>query len=97
MSEVRTVAADELWLSPARGRDSVALHFTWVDDDELVARAVDAVEDALAAFDARPHWGKVFAADPRGHYPRLDDFRGLVDAHDPDRKFTNPFLDRVIG
>ncbi len=97
VSEVRTVAADDLWMSPARGRDSVALHFTWVDDDALVARAVDAVEDALAAFDARPHWGKVFAADPCDHYPRLDDFRALVDAHDPGRKFTNPFLDRVIG
>jgi alditol oxidase len=92
--EVRTVAADTLWLSPCGGRDTVALHFTWVDDDALVDAAVRGLEAALAPFDARPHWGKVFVADPRAHYPRLADFRGLLDRHDPNRKFGNDFLRR---
>jgi xylitol oxidase len=94
--EVRTVAADELWLSPCGGRDTVALHFTWVDDDALVDAAVRGLEAALAPFDARPHWGKVFVADPREHYPRLADFRELLDRHDPQRKFGNDFLRRFV-
>jgi xylitol oxidase len=94
--EVRTVAADDLWLSPCGGRDTVALHFTWVDDDALVGAAVRDLEAALAPFDARPHWGKVFAADPRAHYPRLADFRGLLDRYDPNRKFGNRFLEQYV-
>lgn len=90
--EVRTIAADDLWLSPFRGRDTLALHFTWVDDDALVAAAVDAVEAALAPFDPRPHWGKVFRAAPTWHRPALAEFRALLDRHDPDRKFGNAFL-----
>jgi xylitol oxidase len=96
ISEIRTIAADDLWLSPCGGRDTVALHFTWVDDDALVAEAVSKVEAALAPFDARPHWGKVFRADPRPHYPLLPRFRELVERHDPGHKFGNDFLDRWI-
>ncbi len=94
--EVRTVAADDLWLSPCGGRDTVALHFTWIDDDALVDAAVRGLEAALAPFDARPHWGKVFVADPREHYPRLADFRELLDRHDPQRTFGNDFLRRHV-
>ncbi len=94
--EVRTVAADDLWLSPCGGRDTVALHFTWVDDDALVGAAVRGVEAAFAPFGPRPHWGKVFAADPRAHYPRLADFGALLDRHDPERKFGNDFLNRFV-
>jgi xylitol oxidase len=97
--EVRTVAADELWLSPCHGRDTIAFHFTWVDDDELVHGAVTAVERALAPFDARPHWGKVFAMDPHdvaAHYPQLAEARKLAALHDPDRRFGNPFLERFL-
>ena len=92
--EVRTVAADELWLSPCHGRDTVGVHFTWVDDDAVVDVAVRGVEAALEPYDPRPHWGKVFVADPRSHYPRLADFRTLVDRYDPKRKFGNDFLRR---
>jgi xylitol oxidase len=97
--EVRTVAGDELWLSPCHDRDTSAFHFTWVDDDELVQRAVTAVERALAPFDARPHWGKVFAMDPHdvaAHYPQLAEARKLAALHDPDRRFGNPFLERFL-
>jgi alditol oxidase len=94
--EIRTIAADDLWLSPCGGRDTIALHFTWVDDDAVVADAVGKVEAALRPFDARPHWGKVFQADPRGHYPLLPRFRALVDRYDPGHKFGNDFLERWI-
>ena len=63
VSEVRTIAADDLWLSPSQGRDTVALHFTWIQDEAAVRPVVAALEEAIAPLDARPHWGKVFAAD----------------------------------
>lgn len=93
--EVRTVAADRQWLSPAHGRDTVALHFTWIDDTEAVLPVVRRVEEALEPFDPRPHWGKVFTVPSdvlRGRYPRLDDFRALADTMDPARKFANAFV-----
>lgn len=93
---MRTVAADDLWLSPCGGRDTVGLHFTWVDDDALVQRAVATVETALVQFEPRPHWGKVFLVDPGRHYPRLTAFRDLAAAHDPNRRFANAFLERYI-
>jgi xylitol oxidase len=93
--EVRTVAADRQWLSPAYGRDTVALHFTWVADTEAVLPVVRRVEEALEPFDPRPHWGKVFtqrSAALRERYPRLPEFRALVDALDPAGTFTNAFV-----
>ncbi|MGY5048625.1 FAD-binding protein [Streptomyces sp. 900105755] len=97
--EVRTIAADPQWLSPAHGRDSVALHFTWVDDLAAVLPVVRRLEEALEPFDPRPHWGKVFAvpaADVRERYPRLGEFRALARDLDPDGKFTNPFVAEVL-
>ncbi|MGW6257497.1 FAD-binding protein [Streptomyces sp. NPDC055085] len=93
--EVRTVAADRQWLSPAYGRDTVALHFTWVDDTEAVLPVVRSVERALEPFAPRPHWGKVFAVPPeilRERYARMTDFRTLVDSLDPAGTFTNDFV-----
>ncbi|MEU2738574.1 FAD-binding protein [Streptomyces sp. NPDC007095] len=93
--EVRTVAADRQWLSPAYGRDTVALHFTWVEDTAAVLPVVRRVEEALEPFDPRPHWGKVFTTPGevlRGRCPRLDDFRALAETMDPAGKFTNPFV-----
>lgn len=100
VSEVRTVAADELWLSPSFERDCVAIHFTWVKDEAAVGSVLPAVEDRLAEFGARPHWGKLFAMgadDLAPLYPRLEDFVRLVDGFDPGRKFRNPFVDRCLG
>lgn len=97
--EVRTVAADRQWLSPAYGRDTVALHFTWIEDTAAVLPVVRQVEEALEPFDPRPHWGKVFTTPAdvlRGRYPRLGDFRALVDSLDPAGKFTNAFVRNVL-
>ncbi|WP_125613046.1 D-arabinono-1,4-lactone oxidase [Specibacter cremeus] len=99
VSEVRTVAADDFWLSPSFGRDSVALHLTWKPLQPQVEAVLPLIEERLAAFGARPHWGKLFAADAaalRPLYPGFDDFRDLAAKHDPTGKFRNPFLDRVL-
>ncbi|OIJ63373.1 D-arabinono-1,4-lactone oxidase [Streptomyces mangrovisoli] len=93
--EVRTIAADEQWLSPAYGRDSVALHFTWIEDTAAVLPVVRRLEAALDPFGARPHWGKVFTvpgAELRERYPRLGDFGALRERLDPAGTFTNAFL-----
>ncbi|MER6154807.1 D-arabinono-1,4-lactone oxidase [Streptomyces sp. NPDC001868] len=97
--EVRTVAADAQWLSPAHGRDTVALHFTWIADAAPVLPVVRRVEEVLAPFEARPHWGKVFtvpAAELGRLYPRLGDFRRVADGLDPAGKFRNAFVREVL-
>ncbi|MCU8595072.1 FAD-binding protein [Streptomyces sp. A13(2022)] len=98
--EIRTVAADAQWLSPAYGRDTVAAHFTWVEDTAAVVPVVRRLEGALAPFAARPHWGKVFttpADELRALYPRLAGFRALAAALDPAGKFTNAFVRGVLA
>jgi xylitol oxidase len=98
--EVRTVAGDDQWLSPSHGRDTVAAHFTWVEDTEAVLPVVRRVEDALAPFGARPHWGKVFTlpSSALGElYPRLGDFRALAQELDPQGKFANAFVRGVLA
>jgi xylitol oxidase len=99
ISEVRTVAADGLWMSTACGRDSVALHFTWLPDWEAVRAVLPVVESALAPFDPRPHWGKLFTMAPeavRSSYPKLPAFRELVARTDPAGTFRNAFVERFI-
>ena len=97
--EVRTAAADELWLSTASGRPSgyLAVHRYWkTDHTEYFA----AVEEVMLAHEGRPHWGKLHTLDAsalRARYPRFDDFTALRDRLDPDRAFRNPYLDRVLG
>ena len=100
ISEIRTVAADGLWLSPAYHRDSATIHFTWRPDTNAVAGAIAAVEEALARLDVRPHWAKLFGplgAAAAGRYERLPGFRRLRANYDPTGKFTNDFTDRLIG
>ncbi|MFI5750680.1 D-arabinono-1,4-lactone oxidase [Streptomyces sp. NPDC051644] len=97
ITEIRTVARDDLWLSPASGRDSVAFHFTWVPDTAAVTPVLGAIEEALAPFGARPHWGKVFTTDPgtlRRLYGKYADFERLTARFDPEGKFRNDFLAR---
>jgi xylitol oxidase len=99
ISEIRTVAADELWLSPAYRRDSVAIHFTWVADRAAVEPALAAVEQALLPLGARPHWGKVFLSGPEAAiagYDRAGDFGDLLERHDPGGKFRNDFVRRLF-
>jgi xylitol oxidase len=99
ISEIRTVSQDALWMSTAQGRDSVALHFTWTDNDPDVAAAMPVVEAALDRFGPRPHWGKMHTRTPRqlaSQYDRLGDFRDLCRRHDPDGKFLNDYLRRSV-
>lgn len=100
ISEIRTAAADALWLSSAYGTDVVGLHFTWLRDQEGVEAVLPALEDALLPLGARPHWGKLYL-DRDGVvpslYPRLDDFRDLADRFDPTGRFRNPFLTRLLA
>jgi alditol oxidase len=98
--EIRSIAADNLWLSMAQGRDSVALHFTWFDDVAAATAAVSAVEQALEPFAPRPHWGKLFTITPevvRDRYELLPDFQQLRRRLDPANKLGNEFVDRFLG
>jgi xylitol oxidase len=98
VSELRTVAADELWLSPSYRRDSLTIHFTWVNDWAAVAPAMAAVEEVLAPLGARPHWGKLFGYGGfRERYERFDDFVALVRRYDPTGTFRNAWLDQILG
>ncbi|MCW3838944.1 FAD-binding protein [Micromonospora yasonensis] len=94
--ELRTIAADDLWLSPNYERDTVALHFTWIGDPAAVAPVLAEVEQRLAPFAPRPHWGKLFARNPAATYPRYDDFRALLRELDPAGKFRTEELDRYF-
>jgi len=99
--EIRTIAADGLWMSPQYGRDTIGIHFTWMPEPDAVARVLADVEAALAPFQARPHWGKLFLADAAtiaARYERLPDFIRLIERLDPRGAFRNPWLEaRVLG
>jgi xylitol oxidase len=97
ISEIRTMAADELWLSPQCRQDTIGFHFTWIRDQAAVERALARVEDALAPFAARPHWGKAFLAQPGPLYERLGDFAALAAKLDPRGAFRNEWLERLLG
>ena len=100
ISEIRTIAADDFWLSPFYQQQSVALHFTWKPMQAEVEAVLPELEAALRPFGARPHWGKLFTPgeyDFAALYPRFEDFRALVSANDPTGKFRNALLDTVLG
>jgi alditol oxidase len=99
ISEVRTVAADTLWMSPCYQQACVGIHFTWRKDWPSVRKLLPVIEEQLAPFEARPHWGKLFQIQParlQPLCPRLGDFRELLRTYDPGGKFRNAFLDRYI-
>lgn len=99
IAEIRTVAGDDLWLSTAYGTDTVCSHFSWRSDPDAVMRLLPVMEEALAPFAPRPHWGKLVVA-PAGlletRYERLADFRRLADTLDPRGAFRNEFLNRHV-
>ncbi len=98
--EIRSLAADQLWLSGAHRADVVTFHFTWLLDPPGVYAVLPDIEEALHPFGARPHWGKCFTLQSsalREVYPRLSDFAKLRDEVDPTGKFGNAFLDRCLG
>lgn len=99
ISEIRTIAADDLWMSPCYHADCTAFHFTWLDDWDGVRALLPTIEAALTPFEARPHWGKLFTMPPaqfQPFYPRLGEFRALANSLDPQGKFRNAFLERNV-
>lgn len=97
--ELRTIAADRLWLSMAYERETVAVHFTFDREPDRVRAVLQLVERALAPCAARPHWGKWFTYDGtylESLYPRIEDFRRLARSFDPHGKFHNEFLQRAV-
>ena len=99
VTEIRAIAADDLWISPHYQRDSIGIHFTWKKVD-AVYEMVKVVEATLAPFNYRPHLGKVFSASPEyleSVMPKLEDFKKLVKEIDPSNKFGNRFTDNLLG
>jgi len=96
ISEIRTIAADNLWLSPCYKRDAVTLHTTWKQNWDGVMSVLPLIEEQLAPFGARPHWGKLFTLAPsvlQSRIEKLEDARKLFNRYDPQGKFRNEFLD----
>ncbi len=92
VSEIRTVAKDDLWLSSAYGEDCVCIHFTWRPMESEVRALLPEIESRLVPLGARPHWGKLFTMPTAERYPRIEDFRALARSYDPEGKFQNRFL-----
>jgi alditol oxidase len=99
ITELRTIAADTFWMSEAYKRPSLAVHFTWKPEWPEVKDVLPQVESALAPFDARPHWAKLFTMPGsriKPLYERLPDFQALVRHYDPSGKFRNRFLSGTV-
>lgn len=99
ITEIRTIAADDLWMSMAYRQDSVAIHFTLTQDTERVMALLPKIEEKLSPFGVRPHWGKLFTIDPgtlQSRYERIQEFRNLMQEYDPERKFVNEFVRQNI-
>ncbi len=96
ISEIRTVAADNLWMSPCYKKACVAIHTTWKQEWDTVINLLPLMEEQLAPFNPRPHWAKLFALAPavlQSRIEKLADFKQLLNQHDPKGKFRNEFLD----
>ncbi|MDR6943139.1 FAD-binding protein [Mucilaginibacter pocheonensis] len=99
ITEIRTIAADSLWMSPCHNQASVTIHFTWKQETEAVLKLLPVIEKELSPFNARPHWGKIFTMAPKvleSRYEKLDDFKKTIAEYDPHGKFRNGFLNREI-
>jgi xylitol oxidase len=95
ITELRTIEADELWMSPCYKRPSLAIHFTWKQDWQSVSKVLPMIERELAPFDVRPHWGKLFtipSAQLQQRYEKCAEFKRFVAQYDPHAKFRNKFL-----
>lgn len=98
-SEIRTIAADDFWLSPCYKQDSVAIHFTWKQEWDAVSKLLPVIERELAPYDVRPHWGKLFSVSPdllAKRYVKMEEFITLAIEMDPKGKFRNDFLNLNI-
>jgi alditol oxidase len=99
ISEIRTIDADNYWMSPCYKQPSIAIHFTWKQEWAEVKKVLPIIEKELAPFNARPHWGKLFtmsAAHLASMYEKLPAFRSMLKEYDPTGKFKNDFLTRNI-
>ncbi len=99
ISEIRAIAADDLWMSPCYKQACITLHFTWKQDWPAVSKLLPVIEKELAPFNARPHWGKLFTTSPatlKSIYTKLPEFVQLSKKYDPQGKFRNEFLERNI-
>lgn len=99
ITEIRSIAADDLWMSPCYQQDCITIHFTWKQHPEAVGRLIPRIENELKPFGVRPHWGKLFTLDGeylKTRYPRLPDFLELARNCDPHGKFKNAYLERTI-
>ena len=99
ITEIRTIAADNLWMSPCYKQDSVTIHFTWKQETDAVNKLLPLIEKALSPFNAKPHWGKLFTMSPTvldARYEKYADFKKMIKEYDPTAKFRNQFLDRNI-
>jgi alditol oxidase len=99
ITEIRTIAADKLWMSPCYERDCVTIHFTWKPDWPAVSKLLPVIERELAPFDACPHWGKVFTTSPnelKRVHQKMPQFIELSKKFDPQGKFRNQFLNQNI-
>ncbi|HYO56938.1 FAD-binding protein [Archangium sp.] len=99
ISEVRTIAADNLWMSPCYKQACASIHFTWKKDWHSVRKLLPMLEEQLAPLSARPHWGKLFTMPPsrlQSLYEKLPDFQQLLRHYDPKGKFRNMCLDTYI-
>jgi xylitol oxidase len=99
ITELRTIAADNLWMSMAYQQDSLAIHFTWKPEWPAVKQILPLIEEKLAPFHPRPHWAKLFTmrhAQLQQAYPKFSDFQALAKHYDPREKFRNDFLNRNL-
>jgi xylitol oxidase len=99
ITELRTIAADDLWMSTAYRRDSLAIHFTWKPEWPEVSQVLPLIEKQLEPFDARPHWGKLFTTAPsqlQSRYVRLAEFETMLKRLDPKGKFRNDFINNNL-
>lgn len=98
VAEIRAVARDTLWMSPQHGQDTVGFHFTWHRESAAVHAAIIVVEGALAPFDPRPHWGKLFFTETATRrYPRRQQFLKLAEQLDPRGAFRNEWFERYVA
>lgn len=99
ISEIRSIAADNLWISPCYEEPRVTIHFTWKPDWPAVSKLLPVIEKELAPFNVRPHWGKLFTISPdqlHSQYEKLPEFIELCKRYDPKGKFRNEFLNKNI-
>ncbi|MFD2202021.1 FAD-binding protein [Shivajiella indica] len=99
ISEIRAIKGDNLWMSTCYQQDSVAIHTTWKQEIPEVMALLPKMEQKLAPFNPKPHWGKLFTIPYETlneRYSRMDDFKGLLEVHDPNGKFRNDFINKNI-